>query len=1149
MTEPSENQSDDIQSNETAGSPEGQVEKAPAADEGLDSDARTVSMSEDELPDYVELTPELVEEEAIRGDFMLRWASIFLAVLFGFSEISDTRTLVHIKSGDHMRSNGFLPSSADPFSSSLDGQAAPNVSWLFDHATSLAWMAGGETGLTLFKAFVAGLIAYVLSLISVSGLPTWWSSICGVLAICAVSIDFLPITDIATALGLVALMLLLHRHQEGTLKGLIWKLPVLIAVWANFDSRAYLGVLASALFAAGASITRMKSESDTGTPRLDAPTIWKACGLGVLALMVNPSPIASIMSPLTTYAIEYPTMRAMRPLSTVLDGSSEYHAIWVPKVLEGFEFAYLMGIAGVVVAVIALLVSRDRNDLPWFITLLGFTFVACNTTRELPLAALVAAVAASTAAQRWYARTFRQEYSTDTREVMFSRGGRAVTVLGMASLGFLVVADRLPTRSPVGIGFESDLATTVSSLEKQFSSIPEDANILPTRFSQGDLLIWNNRRTFVDSRASLYGRFDDETSIVRTFDRLRKELLSEGTNSATTEPDAGGNAESPEPPSVDWNAEFEKNNIDLVMIRLSPPGSVPYKIVERLLQNRDWRMTNRGPSAAFFVAAADAADDTAFDILDVAFVDEEDQNFERVDFGREKDFYQEYLYRSRPSQSAELRDAGHYFTINANIPPQVIQQLSMQLMANARNPEFMAIMGRVLAGPMMVVRRASQALVQEPQNATAFWLLGEGYLRLNRTEAIMASQFGQQNVENLRYYQAVAAFRQATTIEPDLGRNWETLIQIYQSRGRIDLALECLEEFLRIEEENLLANPEAEEVLRSMYELQKTWSEQIETTGNGLEEALKLPLPEDPQQAAGRKLQIMQELNNVGFPQMALDYANENQDALLPIPSAELLRGQLLLEAGAVEEAYTVLVKLAAVARENRDKPEYASLQWHTPVAIAHLTRGAYQDAAEVWGEQLGALQNIENITPPLIQRLVQTLPLVPDIEGKAANGFGKWPLLHLESGRVPMDALPKGRAQATMYAAVASLESGNMASAKQALKELVAADGEHVQRVLAEIYYAQVDDDAIDVLSDASFSSWEDFEFPEIEEGDDATGDSETSETEAEQEGDSVLPNAAESDAGISGSAGAESDEAANSPARSKDGGSDASQGSDQSA
>ena len=57
----------------------------------------------DELPDDEPLTPELVEEEAIRGDFMLRWAVVLLSVLMAFTQISDTRPLVLIRSGDYMR--------------------------------------------------------------------------------------------------------------------------------------------------------------------------------------------------------------------------------------------------------------------------------------------------------------------------------------------------------------------------------------------------------------------------------------------------------------------------------------------------------------------------------------------------------------------------------------------------------------------------------------------------------------------------------------------------------------------------------------------------------------------------------------------------------------------------------------------------------------------------------------------------------------------------------------------------------------------------------------------------------------------------------------------------------------------------------------
>ena len=66
-------------------------------------------LDEDGLPEVIPLTPELVEEEAIRGDLMLRAFVVLLAVLLACTEIAETRTLVHVKPGQYMASHGWLP--------------------------------------------------------------------------------------------------------------------------------------------------------------------------------------------------------------------------------------------------------------------------------------------------------------------------------------------------------------------------------------------------------------------------------------------------------------------------------------------------------------------------------------------------------------------------------------------------------------------------------------------------------------------------------------------------------------------------------------------------------------------------------------------------------------------------------------------------------------------------------------------------------------------------------------------------------------------------------------------------------------------------------------------------------------------------------
>ena len=77
--------------------------------------AATVPAADEGLPEWEPLTPELVEDEAIRGDFVIRWVVVGLALLLGISQISETRTLIHLKNGEYLLNHGLLPSGKDVF--------------------------------------------------------------------------------------------------------------------------------------------------------------------------------------------------------------------------------------------------------------------------------------------------------------------------------------------------------------------------------------------------------------------------------------------------------------------------------------------------------------------------------------------------------------------------------------------------------------------------------------------------------------------------------------------------------------------------------------------------------------------------------------------------------------------------------------------------------------------------------------------------------------------------------------------------------------------------------------------------------------------------------------------------------------------------
>src|SRR5689334_5445371 len=94
------------------------TDDAPPAAESAGASEATESANDD-IPEYEPLTPELVEDEAIRGDFVLRWSVVLMAFLVGSTKLADSVTLVHIKSGQYMASHGVLPPRTDVFSYTL----------------------------------------------------------------------------------------------------------------------------------------------------------------------------------------------------------------------------------------------------------------------------------------------------------------------------------------------------------------------------------------------------------------------------------------------------------------------------------------------------------------------------------------------------------------------------------------------------------------------------------------------------------------------------------------------------------------------------------------------------------------------------------------------------------------------------------------------------------------------------------------------------------------------------------------------------------------------------------------------------------------------------------------------------------------------
>lgn len=1022
---------------------------------------------EDELPEDEPLTPELVEEEAIRGDFMLRWAAVFLAVLFGFSQLNDTRTLVSIRSGDQMRAGGFLPSRVDTMSFSAEGVPYVNVSWLFDHLVSGLWSSGQGLGLTAFKALSAGLIAYVLVNISLAGIPTWWTAICAVFAVVACAGDFLPQTDLITLIGMVLVVRYLHQHREGTGRGLAWKLPLLTVVWCNLDSRAWIGAFTVVLYSLGTMWAASRRPQDeqpaesNAEPMPSAPVVPAV--LSVLALLINPFPLNSLLSPLALYSVEYPTMQQLKPLRSQMaaasfDGRVDNYSMLHPDAFMSFDHTQISGIAILLIAFVTLGLSRDRRNMGFMVALAGLTVLAVLKTHELPAAVILAAAVASTTAQRWYRSNYSLQYSIDPRELFFSRAGRAVTVAAMAFLGFCVVAGRLPGNTPVGIGFDKDTWTTINTVGTQLKDIPADARILHTRLDQGDILIWHGRKSIIDSRMMPFGRLSDPNSVVARHKMILENVLLPRPQPAEEEEER----KKQEQIRSDAFSHLSNLKISHIMVRLSPPGSPDYRSVQVISGTPGWILTSLGPSAAFL---ENVGTETAPEKLGekfppfgrLAFTDANPVEAVRGEFAREPDFYQTFIYRRRPMIDEQLRLAEHYLFLSAG---------------EARSPQEASLK---LSLTTLAIRALNSSLAGDTQNSSAYRMLGTAYHQLGILESVLSGADDQSGFLEVRDLQSIVALRQSQKAAPDDLAVLELLMQKFISRNNFDHAHDCASKLLSgLKAQNKTA--ETTEVLKNLTTMSTELSTRIQSQEESLQKFLQTEVPETDQHK--RAIQITRtasELMRGGFHLRALNLLQQHSDLTSRLPDGQVLIGLLLLENGDIEQGYRMLNQLAAVAQEQSDS--YAELQWHLPAAVSQLAVADYEAAIETWTSKLKSFERVAEMQAASGIPLISMPAAAQNVLSPAAE-LPAWPVRHLNDLKFQMQLIPASRADMRLMIALCHIEYGNMQSARLILQSIITECGESPGRNLAVLYYSMIDRNPLELLQQSNQSLWEEFEF-----------------------------------------------------------------------
>jgi len=1004
-----------------AGSPgEDQTGHREVADQETWKDAESESMDsssedDDDLPEDQELTPELVEDEAIRGDFMIRWAVILLAFLFGIREVNQTETLVHVRSGEAIRANGFWPPAQDVFSYTASERIWVNSGWLSDLLLSLIYDISGAAGLSLLTGLLAAVTFWLLSLISRQGVPTWWGSVCGAVALLAAHLQFAALPAMVTLLGIVWVMRNMIRWTETGDRQSVWCVPVSLAVWANLDSRAWLGAVFVMLYVAGAGLSRVLRSTDGGEGRGAATQASQSdllliAGGSLLALIVNPFGWRALFAPVFFYRAELPAMRyyianATEPVRLQILGLLD------PDIWKLLNHHF---VSGLVILMTALLLSAVRGrklDAGFVLAILAGGVGCLFCLLNLPVVALIAAAAATLAGQDWYREKCRQNYSTDRLEVLLSRGGRALTVLALASVAWLGVSGRLAGTggAQIGIGFSPEIQLMIEGTGEDLAAAPA-GEVFTLRPDHGDLLIWHRQRVFLDSRLGLYVDHaglssaaqgnDSESSddFVRLHDMVRHALRvpTGELNPADPRTVWVGNR-------LLWQEIFDRFGVTSVAPRMW--GKFPdYNTWTSLLVSPDWTLLYQGGTSALFLrtdrtgVSLSPGRFNRIDLPGLAFQEPENALGERLP-ATLVNLSEKLLTAQLPLQSIPLQKARHFnYYLQAAVQGVPVTQIEALSLAN------------------LSIRNANRALAERAVETSAYVELALGAAFAREVESGLVGSDSSIDISHQRYIQYIHALNMALRFRPD---DLELLSQVaveYEQAGRIDMAMKMAERCLAaivklpaaVDDREFASRQQLSDSMRTLVDRHREHSEAVEAE---LEKRLQDNESYDP-------LHIAATLRRDGFLLRAMRVIEEDPELIDHLES-RLILAFLYSESGRLEEAASMFNVIDQMPG-GMDNP----LPWRLHAAWANMSLGDYDYAAAM------CRKRIADITRA----------------GDRFKGGGT--------------ELP--RLQWTLVRCC--LESGQCARAKEYLLELQSTS----LRPLANLILAQIDPDAVPPASDA---------------------------------------------------------------------------------
>lgn len=978
----------------------------------------------DATPEKELLTPELFADESRRGDFVIALVTVLVGFLLAMFKISDVPFWGHLAMGRYIVGNG--PPHSDPFSYVAEGQPAVNPHWLTEAAIYSLYSTVGPSMLVFIKALGGALLIVLLLGIRHRGPTLWWTA-CGAAFVLALTgQEFIVGPEFITVLGVAAYLALLHRIRHRNQPQLMWLFVPLQILWVNLDERAFVGALVVALFVIGELAARGLSAARAD--RLAPKHLTQLAVVFVLML------VGSLLNPYGLHVLTYPfhLYGSMNPalvdywqqthetsllliglfdrLNQLTDGGT------LRSFLQGLRPLELANLGLLLAAGVSFVLNRTRFDLVRLVILVGFILLASLSLGNLALLTVAAAFVLVLNGQEWYLDRFGAEPRLETPWVVWSRAGRAVTVLALAAMAVFGSAGWLRGTNgyDFGLGVNPLMEESLAEINEQLDELPAGFRGFNFTLDQATVLCWlvppeAQPAVYMNDGMALYASAGG--SDWRGYLQLRQQLAYDNKEF--------------------WGPLLDQYGVNYVMLSMNPPPML--EEFAHLTLGPNWTAVTFGGALAMLVRA-DARDEGISDYRETHRV-----SFSRAAFREnrepppapdrfvEKPWLYDSLWRTRQVVPDSIGRAASLWQL-----PRVLSRQGVRLS-----------LSQASTFDLLAIRNLRAALASRyVDNPTGYLLLANAYedlliLESELTRQQLAADLTPDELQrlpairqphNVRFYQLLTALNQAVTADPSSTRARGKLAYWYSRAGHLDLALEQYQELLPLledEQEKASAN---EAIVRL--------TDQVERTRVSIDEQRRR---EEQTGGESDTLALARRAGDAGCYKLAIELCDSQSYGVFD-PDIQLVLAHIYTQIGKPVQALEKLNALEAYKTQLGPKLDELS-------GTTLLLQGYYKSAVARWERaiDLEQVQTANNYLFTLRDMFAQARPM-PFFEQTTTAA-----------------EQPLRTASGLLHWGMVLMEAGQVEQAAERLKESLDTEPEAPFRALAAFYYNRLSDETVD--------------------------------------------------------------------------------------